>query len=98
MRRNESPMSIAIVCKFVTASSTRPRRISAKVGDRKPIIRRYPDIGDAVDCYAQVALEALMLSGFGSMQDGMTLHAGHTPEGYTFAVSFPWTKTFPVIK
>ena len=89
-------MSIAIVCRFVTASSTRPRRISAKVGDHKPIIRRYPDIVDAVDCYAQVALEALMLSGL--MQDGMTLHAGHTPEGYTFAVSFPWTKTFPVIK
>ena len=91
-------MSIAIVCKFIPASNTRPRRISAKVGDRKPITRSYPDVGDDVDCYAQVAMEALTLSGFGSMQGGMTLHAGHTPDGYTFAVSFPWTKTFPVIK
>ena len=90
-------MPIAIVCTFVPAYNTRPRRISAKVGNRKPIIRPYPDVGDDVDCYAQVALEALKLSEFGSMQDGMTLHAGHTPDGYTFVVAFPWTKTFPVI-
>ena len=89
-------MSIAIVCKFVPASNTRPRRISAKVGDRKPIIRSYPDAGADVDCYAKVAIEALKLSEFGGMQDGMVLHAGHTPDGYTFAVSFPWTKAFAV--
>ena len=91
-------MSVAIVCKFIPASNTRPRRISAKVGDRKPIIRSYPDIGDDVNCYAQVAMEALKISRFGSMHDEMTLHAGHTVEGYTFVVTFPWTKTFPVVK
>lgn len=91
-------MSIAIVCKFIPQSNARPRRISAKVGDRKPIIRNFPDVGDDVDRYAKVALEALKLSEFGSMQDGMVLHPGFTPDGYTFAVSFPWTKTFKVIK
>ena len=98
MRRKEFPMSIAIVCKFIPASNTRPRRISARVGERRPIIRSYPAAGDDVDCYAQVAMEALRLSKFGCMHDGMTLHAVHTVEGYTFAVTFSWTKTFPVIK
>lgn len=91
-------MSIAIVCKFIPASNTRPRRISAKVGNRKPIIRSYPDVGDDVDCYAQVALEALKLSDFGSMQEGMALVPGHTPDGYVFAVTFPWSKSIAVAK
>ena len=98
MRRNENTMPLAIVCKFIPASNTRPRRISATISGFKTIIRSYPDAGDDADCYAQVALEALKLSGFGSRQEGMTLHAGDTPEGYTFVASFPWTRTFPVIK
>lgn len=89
-------MAIAIICKFVPATNTRPRRISAKVGNRKPIIRSYPDRGDDVDCYAAVALEALSLSGYGSAQRGKVLYPGHTPDGYIFVVAFPWSKAFPV--
>jgi hypothetical protein len=96
-QKMSSTMSIAIVCRFVPASNTRPRRISAKVGNRRPVIRSYPDAGDDVACYAAVALEALKLSGFGSMHE-MVLHPGHTPDGYVFAVAFPWSVAIPVIR
>lgn len=88
-------MTIAIICKFVPATNTRPRRISARVGNRKPIIRPYPDKGDAVNCYAAVAREALAVSGYGSAQEGKVLHPGHTPDGYIFVVAFPWSKALP---
>lgn len=88
-------MSIAIICKFVPATNTKPRRISAKVGNRRPILRSYPDSGEDVDCYATVAMEALRLSEFGIAQEGKVLHAGHTPDGYVFVVAFPWSKSFP---
>jgi len=89
-------MTIAITCKFIPASNTRPRRISAKIGNRKPIIRSYPDKGEDVDCYAAVALEALRLSEFGSAQRDVVLWPAHTPDGYVFAIAFPWTQSIAV--